>query len=86
MDLSLVALWLANNQTSVTVTTRQLDMVTKTKNQKFPNHKQPSILVGFSKKNRSYNTHVSSNSSQAPSLVYLAHTSQQLKSFDTKSI
>jgi len=57
MDLSLVALWLANNQTSVTVTTRQLDMVTKTKNQKFPNSIQLSILVGFSK-NLSYSTHV----------------------------
>ena len=61
-------------------------MVTKTKNQKFPNRKQPSILVGFLKKNRSYNTHVSSNSSQALSLAYLAHTSQQFSSLDTKSI
>ena len=51
----------------------------------FQTAKQPSILVGFSK-NRFYNTHVSSNSSQAPSLAYLAHTSQQFSSFDTKSI
>ena len=78
-------MWLANNQTSVTITTRQLDMVTKTKNQKFPNSIQPSILVGFSK-NLSYNIHVSSNSSQVPFLAYLAHTSQQFSSPDTKSI
>ena len=78
-------MWLANNQTSVTITTRQLDMVTKTKNQKFPNSIQPSILVGFLK-NLSYNTHVSSNPSQAPFLAYLAHTSQQFSSLNTKSI
>ena len=60
-------------------------MVTKTKNQKFPNSIQPSILVGFSK-NLSYDTHVSSNSSQAPFLAYFAHTSQQFSSINTKSI
>ena len=60
-------------------------MVTKTKNQKFSNSIQPSILVGFSK-NLSYNTHVSSNSSQAPFLAYLAHTSQQFSSLNTRSI
>ena len=59
-------------------------MFTKTKNQKFPNSRQPSILVGFSK-NLSYNTHVSSNSSQAPFLAYLAHTLKQFSSLDTKS-
>ena len=79
-------MWLANNQTSVTITTRQLDMVTKTKNQKFPNSIQPSILVGFFLKTLSYNIHVSSNSSQVPFLAYLAHTSQQFSSLDTKSI
>ena len=60
-------------------------MVTKTKNQKFPNSTQPSILVEFSK-NLSYDIHVSSNSSQVTFLAYLAHTLQQFSSLDTKSI
>ena len=45
----------------------------------------PSILVGFSK-DLSYNTHVSSKLSQEPFLAYLAHTSQQFSSLNTKSI
>ena len=44
----------------------------------------PSILVGFSK-DLSYNTHVSSSSSQVPFLAYLAHTSQHFSSLDSKS-
>ena len=60
-------------------------MVTKTKNQKFPDSIQPSILVGFLK-TLFYDIHVSSNSSQVTFLAYLAHTLQQFSSLDTKSI
>ena len=60
-------------------------MVTKTKNQKFPDSIQPSILVVFFK-TLFYDIHVSSNSSQVTFLAYLAHTLQQFSSLDTKSI
>jgi hypothetical protein len=55
-------------------------MVTKTKKQiSFQKAHTPSILVGFFLKNLSYTTQAFSNSNQAPSLAYLAHTLHDFK-------